>query len=129
MSEIEKIVKKKKCISLTTFRKDGNPVSTPIWFVWKDKKLIMFSEESAWKLKRIRINPNVELVPCNYLGKLRGNFMIEGTAKFLDNYNSQEILKLMKKKYPFMYRVVVSTKKKYKFFEVIPIKIKKLKIN
>lgn len=125
MSKIENIVKKKKFISLTTFKKDDSRVATPIWFIWKDKKLLMFSEENTWKLKRIRNNPNVELIPCSYLGNPKGDLIIEGTAKFLDNEYGQEILRLMKKKYPFMCRIVVNTKKKYKFFEVTPIKIKK----
>jgi len=37
----------------------------------------------------------------------------------------EEILKDMKKKYPFMYRIVVKNHKIYRFFEITPIKINK----
>ena len=123
MSDIESVLKKKKCISLTTFRKDGSQVATPVWFIWKNLKLIIFSEENALKLKRIANNPNVELISCNYRGKLRGELMIEGMAKMIGDERGEEILKLMKKKYSLMYRIVIKQEKKYKFFEITPIKI------
>ena len=125
MCDIDTVINRKKCINLTTFRKDGTRVATPIWYIWKNAKLYMFSEENAWKLKRIANNPNVELIPCNYFGNLRGKYLIEGIATIIADEKGEEILKDMKKKYPFMYRIVVKNHKRYRFFEIIPIKINK----
>lgn len=44
MSDIDTVINRKKCLSLTTFRKDGTSIETPIWYIWKNLKLYMFSE-------------------------------------------------------------------------------------
>lgn len=50
-----------KCIALTTFKRDGSRISTPIWFNVMDGKIYVTTETGAWKVKRIANNPNVEL--------------------------------------------------------------------
>jgi PPOX class probable F420-dependent enzyme len=59
-----------KYLSLTTFRKSGDPVTTPVWFAEKDGKLYLFTFPGAGKLKRIRHTARVTIAPCTLNGKV-----------------------------------------------------------
>ena len=48
-------------LSLTTFRKSGERVSTPMWVVRDGDALVMFTPEESSKVKRLRNSPRVEL--------------------------------------------------------------------
>ena len=71
-----------KQISLTTYRRDGTPVSTPVWHVAEGSTLTTVSAADAWKVKRIRNNPRVLIGPCTFRGKPLGP-MAEGRARVL----------------------------------------------
>ncbi len=59
-------------ISLTTFRRSGQPVATPVWFVEDSGKLYVGTEAQAGKVKRLRNNPQVEVAPCTRRGEPTG---------------------------------------------------------
>lgn len=59
-------------VALTTYRKSGVAVTTPIWFAQVGDRLYCLTEPEAGKLKRLRNNPKVEVAPCNVRGKLTG---------------------------------------------------------
>jgi len=59
-------------ISLTTFRKTGVPVSTPVWFGEENQKMYVMSRPDSGKCKRIRNNPLVKIAPCTIRGKVTG---------------------------------------------------------
>jgi PPOX class probable F420-dependent enzyme len=60
-------------ISLTTFRKDGTPVATPVWVVTDDgRRLLVWSGAKTWKVRRIRRNPRVLVAAASVRGKERG---------------------------------------------------------
>ena len=61
-----------KYISLTTFRKSGVPVRTPLWFAEAEGKLYFMTRNDSWKYKRIRNNPAVAVAPCTMRGKVTG---------------------------------------------------------
>jgi PPOX class probable F420-dependent enzyme len=72
----------KYCL-LTTFRRTGEPVPTPVWFGLTDRGSVCFnSEATAGKVKRIRANPSVRLAPCTARGKPLGP-PAEGRARVL----------------------------------------------
>ena len=50
--------RRKYCL-LTTFRRSGDPVPTPVWFGLAGGKLYFHSESSVGKMKRIRNEPRV----------------------------------------------------------------------
>ncbi|MCX8558275.1 PPOX class F420-dependent oxidoreductase [Mycolicibacterium mucogenicum] len=87
-------------VSFTSFRKDGTPVSSPVWIAPADGKLYFFSEVGAYKVKRIRRNPSVTLQPCDIRGKVTaGAPVIEGTARILDFADSPKVRKILNRKY------------------------------
>jgi PPOX class probable F420-dependent enzyme len=73
---------RKYCL-LTTFRRSGEPVPTPVWFgLDEDGRLYFHSEASVGKVKRIRANPRVRVAPCDVRGKPLGP-PAEGDARVL----------------------------------------------
>lgn len=61
-----------KYISLTTFRRSGVGVATPVWFGERDGKLYVMTRGDMGKSKRIRNNPQVRVAPCTIRGKVTG---------------------------------------------------------
>lgn len=61
-----------KYISLTSFRKSGAPVATPVWFGENGGKLYVMTRSDMGKTKRIRNNPQIKVAPCTIRGKVTG---------------------------------------------------------
>jgi len=61
-----------KYICLTTFRKSGAGLSTPVWFGEDNGKLYVMTRSDSGKYKRIRNNPQVQIAPCTMRGKIKG---------------------------------------------------------
>jgi uncharacterized protein len=65
-------IKGQKYIALATFRKNGTPVYTPVWFGDKDDKLYVMTRSDSGKYKRIKNNPKVGIAPCTMRGTIVG---------------------------------------------------------
>lgn len=57
-------------VSLTTFRRTGEAVSTPVWVAREGDTLVVTTPAGTGKLKRLRNDPRVELRPCTRMGKV-----------------------------------------------------------
>jgi PPOX class probable F420-dependent enzyme len=90
-------------ISLTTFKRDGTPVSTPVWVAGDDGRLLVWTEASSWKVKRIRRDSHVRVAPCSATGKVRGE-AVDAQAAILEDISLVRALE--KRKYWFMYRLL-----------------------
>ena len=71
-NEIPSALRGQKYISLTTFRKTGAAVATPVWFGEEDGKLYVMTLSKMGKTKRIRNNSQVRVAPCTIRGKVTG---------------------------------------------------------
>ena len=60
-------------ISLTTYKKSGDEVHTPVWVVNIDERGFVRTSIKAGKLKRIRNNSNVIIAACTSRGKINGD--------------------------------------------------------
>jgi uncharacterized protein len=87
-----------KYISLTTFKKDGTPVRTPVWFGERDGRLYVITRNDSWKYKRIRNNPQVQVAPCSIRDKVTGPDF-SGLARILPPEDWKAAHKLIKQKY------------------------------
>jgi uncharacterized protein len=58
-------------LSLTTYKRDGTAVRTPVWFVEEDGRLLVQTDGASAKVKRIRANPRVSVAVCSASGRLR----------------------------------------------------------
>lgn len=89
-----------KQISLTTYRKDGTPVPTPVWHVVDGNTVTTVSAADAWKVKRIRRNPEVEVVACDIRGKVPpGARPVRGTATLLPASETETVRRLLERRY------------------------------
>src|SRR4051794_14003626 len=80
-------------ISVTTRKRDGSLVSTPVWVVSDDgRRLLVWTQASTWKVKRIRRDPCVFVARSNYRGRERGA-RIEGRARIVDDVDVQELIR------------------------------------
>ena len=95
---IPKEIRGQKYISLTSFRKDGREVKTPVWFAEVDDKLYVMTRSDSGKYKRIRNNPQVKLAPCTMGGKITGP-EFAGTARVLGAAQWPEAKKALNRKY------------------------------
>jgi uncharacterized protein len=77
-----------KYISLTTFRRTGAAVATPVWFVRLEDTLYIYSVATAGKVKRIRNNSQVQLALCTMRGKVTGP-TIAGEARIVTDPHEQ----------------------------------------
>lgn len=57
-------------ISLTTFKRDGSPVSSAVWITGADGTYVFTTGSNAWKTKRLLRNPAVEVQVCNMRGRV-----------------------------------------------------------
>ena len=87
-----------KYLSLTTYKRDGSAVATPVWFVEQGGRLLVQTDVGSGKVKRIRANPEVSLAPCSGMGHLRGE-QTKGHAEIMDASESAQIERLVKRKY------------------------------
>ena len=71
-----------QCIALTTFRKTGQAVATPVWFAINLGTIYVETHADAGKLKRLRHTARVTLAPCTYNGKVTGS-VSAGNARIL----------------------------------------------
>jgi PPOX class probable F420-dependent enzyme len=92
-------VAKAKYVLLTTYRKDGTPVGTPVWGVARDNKLYVWTETESWKAKRIGRNPAVTVQACDMRGKTTRGKLVEGSARLLDATDSERVRGWVRRKY------------------------------
>ncbi|MFD3437897.1 PPOX class F420-dependent oxidoreductase [Streptomyces sp. NPDC058685] len=96
-----------KYISVTTFRKNGTGVATPVWFAEDGGKLYAWTRTDSWKVKRLRNDPRVVVTVCDVRGRIaEGAPTAEGTAELLDAAATARIRKLLARKYTWQFWLV-----------------------
>ena len=89
-----------KYINLETYRKNGQAVSTPVWFITEGNRIIVVTRSETGKVKRLRNDDKVRIAPSGMRGEPQGEW-IEGKARFLDKEELDRAIKARKKKYGF----------------------------
>lgn len=95
---------KAKYINIQTYKKTGQPISTPVWFIIKDNKIFFRTSHNSGKIKRIRNNNIVKFALCDIRGKIKGEWY-EGIAK-IENDSDNSILFQINKKYGLSSRLM-----------------------
>jgi PPOX class probable F420-dependent enzyme len=91
---------------VTTFRKDGRTVPTPVWGARDGDALVFWSVTDAGKIKRIRRTPRVLVGPCDLRGRPTGE-SVPGTAVILDAAGTERVRALLRHKYGLMGRLTM----------------------
>jgi len=54
-----------KYLNIETYKKSGQTVQTPVWFIEDNGVLFVHTMLTSGKVKRVRKNPHVRVVPCS----------------------------------------------------------------
>lgn len=94
-------------LSVTSFKRDGTGVATPVWSISDGTRLFAFTDLHSPKVWRIRRNPHVLIAPCRVNGALRGE-PIPGHAEVLtEEADMERVQRLLLNRYKISYRVVM----------------------
>src|SRR5438034_8526391 len=93
-----------KYLNLESFKRDGTPVQTPVWFAEEQDVLYVYTLASAGKVKRIRRNPRIRLAPCTMRGTAIGPW-VEAEATIVDATTAAHGHALLRHKYGWMKRI------------------------
>ena len=99
-----KDLESKKHISLETYKKNKEPVRTPVWFVIKDNFIQVVTREKTGKVKRVRNNQQVKIAACTIRGKITGKWM-SGIAEILTDVETANAVKSRDAKYGFAAKI------------------------
>ena len=98
-----------KYVSFTTYKKDGNPVSLPVWVVPFEGGYAFTTDHDAFKVKRVRRDSRATLAVCTFKGQVAPDAIVHvGTAVILDGPDSKRVAALVRKKYSVMYLAIIA---------------------
>jgi uncharacterized protein len=96
---------KQQYLNVETFRKNGQGIKTPVWFVQDGEALHVWTQAGSGKAKRIRSNGMVRVAPSTASGEPVGDWV---AAQAQTNESAEAIKyveKLMQKKYGLMFYI------------------------
>lgn len=93
-----------RCINLETYRKTGQPVATPVWFTIDGDRLFVVTRSQTGKVKRLRNNGAVRVMPCGMRGEPKGEW-VSARAQLATPEERENALKQRSKKYGFKAKI------------------------
>jgi PPOX class probable F420-dependent enzyme len=103
--EWEPFVRQKTAV-LTTWKRDGTPVGTPLSVAVDGRSAFIRSYEKAWKTRRLRNRPEAELAPSTMRGRPTGT-AIHASVRRLDGEEARDASRLLARKHPLLHGVLV----------------------
>lgn len=91
-------IKDEEFISLTTFRRNGVGVPTPVWFAVRDGRIYVQTLEGAGKIKRVQATGKVEVAPSDARGNIHGVTFV-GTGRVLERAEAAHAESVIQAKY------------------------------
>lgn len=106
---------KQHTVLLTSHKKDGTGVGTPVNIVVDGDHAYVRTYAKAWKAKRMRRNPEIEIAPSTVRGAPTGP-AVKARARLLDQdgEENRHASKLMRRKYPVLHGMLVPLTHKVK---------------
>ncbi|WP_328752521.1 PPOX class F420-dependent oxidoreductase [Streptomyces sp. NBC_00285] len=95
-----------KYLLLTSYRKNGTAVATPVWVVRDEEALGVWSVADSWKVKRIRARADVLVGPCDVRGNPTGD-QIPASAEICDAQTTARYRQLLSRKYGILGRLTL----------------------
>jgi hypothetical protein len=94
-------------LSVTSFKRDGTGVATPVWFVSDGMQLFALTDAHSAKVRRIRRNPHVLVAPCRANGKLLSDPIPAHAQILTATPELERVSKLLRARYWISYPVVM----------------------
>ena len=92
-------------LNLESYRKSGEGTQTPLWFAEEGGVLYISTPAESWKVKRIRRNPKVRIVPSTLSGKPRGQW-VGATARLEAGPAAARAQELLIQKYGWQKKLI-----------------------
>jgi uncharacterized protein len=93
-------------INLETFRSDGSGVKTPVWAAPLGGKLVVVTDGTSHKVKRLRVDPRCNVAACDVRGKVKGPWH-EGRCRILqDDEDKKRAHDALREKYGWQVRLL-----------------------
>jgi len=93
---------KQKYLNLETFRRNGESMKTPVWFVQDKKTLYVQTVANSGKVKRIRNNGSVNITPCKMDGTPTGSWVTASAREVTGAEIANKVNRLLEQKYGLM---------------------------
>lgn len=91
-------------LALTTYRRSGDAVATPVWFALLDgPRAVVHTEASSGKAKRLRNAPACTVAPCDVRGRVHGP-QVAATATFLAGDDAASARRALARTYGWQWR-------------------------
>ena len=100
---------KQKYLNLETFRRNGESMKTPVWFALEGEIIYVQTMANSGKVKRIRNNGHVNVMPCKMDGKPTGTWVPADAREIVDEEISRKVNRLLDKKYGLMKKMFASS--------------------
>ena len=94
-------------LSVTSFKRDGTGVATPVWFVSDGTRLLALTDRHSAKVWRIRRNPRVLIASCRPGGKLRSRPVPARAEVLTDTPELERVQRLLIERYKLSYRLIM----------------------
>jgi PPOX class probable F420-dependent enzyme len=91
-------------VSLTTFRRTGVPVSTPVWAAPDGDSIVVWTRTDSGKVKRLRHTTRVTCAPCDFRGRTQGP-AVDGVAEFIARAEWPGALAALRRAYGFRFQL------------------------
>lgn len=91
-------------VSLTTYRRDGTAVPTPVWAAPSGGRLLVWTGAESGKVKRLRHTPAMTVAPCDRGGSLLGE-PVSARARVMRRDETLTVNTAMKAKYGWQFRI------------------------
>jgi len=95
-----------KTVLLTTYKRDGTAVRTPVSIAFDGERAFFRTWHKAWKAKRLANNSRVEVAPCTFRGKPAGP-AIRARATLLQGDNARRAAEALAKRHPVLQGILV----------------------
>ncbi len=89
----------KSFLNLETFRRNGQGVKTPVWFTQDGTTIYVRTVANSGKVKRVRNNAAVRIVPCDAGGTPSGKWVAAKAVEVTDEATAKRVAALLEKKY------------------------------
>jgi PPOX class probable F420-dependent enzyme len=112
-------------VLLTTYKRDGTPIGTPVNIAVDGNRAFVRTFDTAWKLKRIHNNPEVEIAPSTWRGRPTGP-AIRARARLLEGEESAYAGRLLVRKHSILHRILVPLVHRLRGNETVHIELRPL---
>ncbi len=116
---------RQQTVLLTTYRRDGTPVGTPVSIAVDGDRAFVRSWDTAWKVRRIRNNPEVEVAPATWRGKPIGP-AVRARARLLAGPEAAAASRALARKHPLLHGLLVPLAHRLRRYTTVHLELRPL---